>query len=419
MSYSEEMLQAISNEDLAQAQLMLQKALREDDAEILEALAAELMNMGFLVEAETVLQQLTTQAPEKQYLNISLAEIAIENNELDLAFEYLEKVSETDESYSESLLVMADLYQVLDLPEVSLAKLQAAQKLLPDEPVIIYALGELYFSNNQFAEAIECYQQLLTSKADVVSEDTLHERIGSALTMLGEFEEGLPYLEAAVEAEVSDDRLFHIAFTYLQLKDNQKAIHYLQELRLMNPEYSALYLYLAEALQEEELIEEAQEVAEEGIKENPFQVELYHLAAENAFRLHDMAASEKYLLKALELGEKQDETRLTLSNLYLNEERYEEVITTLEALEESGNPYAEWNLAQAYNQLEEFELATVHYDEAYQELKHEPEFLKEYGIFLREEGRLGEAQALLEHYLQHEPGDLEIASLLESFESRD
>ncbi len=33
------------------------------------------------------------------------------------------------------------------------------------------------------------------------------------------------------------------------------------------------------------MVEEAQTVLEEGIKENPYQVELYHLTSENAFRL--------------------------------------------------------------------------------------------------------------------------------------
>lgn len=127
---------------------------------------------------------------------------------------------------------------------------------------------------------------------------------------------------------------------------------------------------------------------EEGITENPFQVELYQFASENAYRLHDIAGAENWLLKALELGEKTDESRLTLSNLYITEERFEEVITILNDLEETDHPYAEWNLAKAYNELEDFAVAKVHYEQAAQELSHEPEFLKEYALFLREEGEL-------------------------------
>lgn len=56
-------------------------------------------------------------------------------------------------------------------------------------------------------------------------------------------------------------------------------------IKTLNPHYQSLYLYLAEALQEEEQLEEAKAVIEEGITENPFQVELYQFASENAYRL--------------------------------------------------------------------------------------------------------------------------------------
>ena len=225
-------------------------------------------------------------------------------------------------------------------------------------------------------------------------------------------------IEEALKEERTDDRLFQLAFTNLQLKENQQAINYLEELREVNPHYQSLYLYLGQALQEEEMIEEAQTVLEEGIKENPYQVELYHLASENAFRLHDRQRAEELLLKALEVGDKQDETLLTLSNLYLDDERYEDVIQVINQMEETANPYAEWNLAHAYNELEDFTVAAVHYEQAYHELSHEPDFLKEYAFFLREEGQLKRAQELLTYYLTLEPGDMEALSLLDDLTER-
>ncbi|MDN5831381.1 MAG: hypothetical protein L0H27_05060, partial [Tetragenococcus halophilus] len=178
------------------------------------------------------------------------------------------------------------------------------------------------------------------------------------------------------------------------------------------------YLPLAESLQEEELVEEAQTVIEEGIQENPYQVDLYHFASENSYRLHDAKKAEDYLLQALELGEKTEETLLTLSNLYINEERFEEAIKTVEQMEDTQNPYALWNLAHAYNELEDFEQAGQYYEQASVELKHEPDFMKEYGIFLREEGRLEEAKSYLSHYLEHEPGDMEAESILDDLSER-
>lgn len=417
MSYSEKMLAALQEEDLAEAQLMLAEALRKDEPDMLASLGEELLALGFLEEAKQVFEELLTQFPEEDSLNVPLAEIAIEDDQIDEAFDLLDAIANDSPAYVQSLLVKADLYQLMGVPEVSEAKLKEAQQLMPDEPLIRFALGELYFTNGQFAEAAVEYQALLQEDFTNLSRISLNERIGSALSMQGLFEEAVPFLEEAIKEGQTDDRLFQLAFTYLQMKDNQKAIFLLQQLRLLNPHYQSLYVYLAEALQEEELLEEAQEVLEDGLKEDPYQVDLYHLAAENAYRLHDAAESERLLNKALELDGKQEETILTLSNLYLNEERFEDVIEVLAELEEA-EPLGEWNLAQAYEGLEEFAQAAEHYQNAYRDLNHDPEFLKAYGIFLREEGRNEEARQMLTHYLAHVPDDIEIQNLLNDLEER-
>lgn len=417
-TYSEKVLQAIHEENLAEAQLMLTKALHNDDENDLADLGDELLSLGFLEEAQKVFEKLVSLFPEVDSLNIPLAEIAIEDNRIDDAFEYLEKIRKDSDSYVQSLLVTADLYQVLGIPEVSESKLKEAQKLLPDELLILFALGELYFINGQFTEAFAAYQELLDKEVTTISSISINERLGSSLSMLGEFEESIPYYEHALREGQTDDRLFHLAFTYLQLEDNQKAIILLQQLRMLNPQYHSLYLYLAEALQEEEMLTEAREVLEEGIKENPYLVDLYQLASENAYRLHDIQKAESLLQEALTLEEKKDETLLTLSNLYLNEERFEEVIETLKQMEEMAHPYAEWNLAYAYNELEKFDLANTHYQQAYQELAHEPEFLKEYGLFLREEGEVATSKEILQQYLHYESTDSEVILLLEDVDER-
>jgi thioredoxin-like negative regulator of GroEL len=124
MTYSKKMIDALEEENIAQAQLYFAEALQQDDADTLADLGETLLTLGFLEEAKQIFEQLTTQFPEAEGLNLPLAEIAIENNEIDEAFMYLEKISPTSDSYVQSLLVTADLYQVLGIPEVSEAKLK-------------------------------------------------------------------------------------------------------------------------------------------------------------------------------------------------------------------------------------------------------------------------------------------------------
>ncbi|MDN6152514.1 MAG: tetratricopeptide repeat protein [Tetragenococcus halophilus] len=418
MTYSEKMLDALDQEDFAEAQLQLNQAIKEDNEDILEELGESLLSIGFLEEAKQVFESLKSRHPEQKENNLPLAEIAVENNETDAALELLEEIGSDSELYPQALLVTADLYQVLGIPEVSESKLKEASRILPDEPLIQFALAELYLSMDRFNEAAFIYQHLLELGEEEINNVSIKERLGTTLSLEGDFENAAEYLEASLEEGETDERLFQTAFVYRQLKDNDKSIRYLQELRELNPQYRALYLPLAESLQEEELVEEAQTVIEEGIQENPYQVDLYHFASENSYRLHDAKKAEDYLLQALELGEKTEETLLTLSNLYINEERFEEAIKTVKQMEDTQNPYALWNLAHAYNELEDFEQAGQYYEQASVELKHEPDFMKEYGIFLREEGRLEEAKSYLSHYLEHEPGDMEAESILDDLSER-
>lgn len=412
-SYSEKMLTALKNEELTQANLMFEEALKKDDPEMLASLAEELQGLGFLEETKRVLQKLLADFPEEDVFNLSLAEIAIENDDIDGAFEYLEKIKPDSDNYLESLLVTADLYQVLGIPEVSEAKLLQAKTIAPEESLITFALAELHFSANQLGEAINDYGQLQKQGVDEIANISIDERIGSAYSMMGGFEEAIPFLERALENDRTSDRLFQIGFTYYQLHDHQKAINYLQELIALDPQYQSGYYYLADSLKEEELLEEALLAAEEGIKENPYQVELLHLASEIAYRLRDSKKAEELLLQALETGEKADETLLTLSNLYLNEEQPDKTIEMISQMDEEDNPYAAWNLALAYNELEDFGAARTYYKQAFENLSHEPDFLKAYGLFLREDGQLETAREVLTNYLQLEPGDLEVQSLLE------
>lgn len=412
-SYSEKMLAALKAEDLSEANLMFEEALKKDTPEILASLAEELQALGFLDEAKRVLEKLLSDFPEEDIFYLSLAEIAIENDDIDGAFEYLEQIAPDSENYLESLLVTADLYQVLGIPEVSEAKLLQAKTIAPEEPLITFALAELHFSANQLGEAINDYGQLQKQGIDEIANISIDERIGTAYSIMGGFEEAIPFLERVLEKEHTSDRLFQLGFTYYQIHDHQKAINYLQELITLDPQYQSGYYYLADSLKEEELLEEALLAAEEGIKENPYQVELLHLASEIAYRLRDSKKAEELLLQALETGEKMDETLLTLSNLYLNEDQPDKAIEMINQMDEEDNPYAAWNLAQAYNELEDFGAAGTYYKQAYEDLAHEPDFLKAYGIFLREDGQLETARVVLTSYLALEPGDLEVQSLLE------
>ena len=54
MSYSEKMVQALQAENLAEAQLMFEEALKKDDENTLADLGETLLSLGFLEEAKQI-----------------------------------------------------------------------------------------------------------------------------------------------------------------------------------------------------------------------------------------------------------------------------------------------------------------------------------------------------------------------------
>ena len=93
MTHSEQMMAAIQNEDLVQAQIELNEAIKTDDSDTLIELGEVLLSIGFLEEATSVYETLIKRLPEEAAaFLIPLAEIAIENNEIEEAFEQLEKM---------------------------------------------------------------------------------------------------------------------------------------------------------------------------------------------------------------------------------------------------------------------------------------------------------------------------------------
>ena len=119
MTNSEQMLTALEDNNLEQAQTYFQQALVADEPDTLYSLAEELYAMGFLEQATTIYQQLLAQFPEEDQIRTTLADIAVSNGQYDDALNLLADITPESNAYAESLLTAADVYQTMGLPEVS------------------------------------------------------------------------------------------------------------------------------------------------------------------------------------------------------------------------------------------------------------------------------------------------------------
>lgn len=418
MSYAQTALDQLEKGQLADFKKQYALALRHDDDDTLFSLAEELYSLGFLNQSRRIYEKLLAKYPEEDELRTNLADIAIDEDKDDQALDYLNQVKLDSPAYVEALMVAADLYQTQELFEVSEQKLLTAKKVAPDEPVITFALAELYFTMREFRKAIPLYLDLITAGTTELSKVNLVERLGVAYANAGRFEQAIGYLKQIHSGDMTPDVKFETAFTYLQLKDRPATIRLFNELKDTDAHYTSLYPYLGQALEQENRLAEALTALQEGLGVDQYNEKLWLQAAHVATRLDDEALTEKYLKKGHDLDHDDLSAVIQLSNLYVKQERWDEntalVVPYLQ--EDNTDPQLYWNLAVTAEHQEDFAKARQYYDAAAPYFMDQADFLKPAIYFYREEGAQKQVVDLLKAYLKVVPDDQEMALMLDSYQ---
>ena len=405
MNNSQQMLEALEQQDLAKADSYFQKAIKEDSDEVLLELGSYLEGIGFYPQASQIYEKLSRKFPE---VNISLASIASEDGLIEEAFTYLENISPESDWYVSALVLKADLYQMEGLTDVAREKLLEARNY-SDDPLLIFGLAELDSELGNDLEAIKGYALLDNRSIYQQTGISTYQRIGLSYARLGKFESAIEFLEKAIELEYDDQVAFELASLYFDKEEYQKAVLYFKQLDTISPDFEGYEYGYSLALHKEHRIEEALKIAQQGLSKNPFETRLLLHASQLSYELHQPEQAETYLLQAQENAEDQEEILLRLGTLYQEQERYEDIIAL--KTYEPENLLTKWMIAKSYQELEELEFAEEIYQELAPDLKDNPEFLEQYIYLLRELGKIEEAKDFIQSYLQIVPDDLQMQDL--------
>ena len=405
MNNSQQMLEALEQQDLAKADSYFQKAIKEDSDEVLLELGSYLEGIGFYPQASQIYEKLSPKFPE---VNISLASIASEDGLIEEAFAYLENISPESDWYVSALVLKADLYQMEGLTDVAREKLLEARNY-SDDPLLIFGLAELDSELGNDLEAIKGYALLDNRSIYQQTGISTYQRIGLSYARLGKFESAIEFLEKAIELEYDDQVAFELASLYFDKEEYQKALLYFKQLDTISPDFEGYEYGYSQALHKEHRTEEALKIAQQGLSKNPFETRLLLHASQLSYELHQPEQAETYLLQAQENAEDQEEILLRLGTLYQEQERYEDIIAL--KTYEPENLLTKWMIAKSYQELEELEFAEEIYQELAPDLKDNPEFLEQYIYLLRELGKIEEAKDFIQSYLQIVPDDLQMQDL--------
>ena len=407
MNNSQQMLQALEEQDLTKAEHYFAKALENDPSDLLYELATYLEGIGFYPQAKEIYLKIVEDFPE---VHLNLAAIASEDGQIEEAFAYLEEIQADSDWYVSALALKADLYQLEGLTDVAREKLLEALTYSED-PLLILGLAELDSELENYQEAIQGYAQLDNRTIYEQTGISTYQRIGFAYAQLGKFETATEFLEKALELEYDDLTAFELASLYFDQEEYQKAVLYFKQLDTISPDFEGYEYGYSQALHKEHQVQEALRIAKQGLEKNPFETRLLLAASQFSYELHDASGAENYLLTAKEDAEDTEEILLRLATIYLEQELYEDILDLQS--EEPENLLTKWMIARSYQEMDDLDTAYEHYQELVGDLKDNPEFLEHYIYLLRELGYFEEAKVNAQAYLKLVPDDVQMQELYE------
>ena len=407
MNNSQQMLQALEEQDLTKAEHYFVKALENDPSDLLYELATYLEGIGFYPQAKEIYLKIVEDFPE---VHLNLAAIASEDGQIEEAFAYLEEIKSDSDWYVSALLLKADLYQMEGLTDVAREKLLEALTYSED-PLLILGLAELDSELENYQEAIQGYAQLDNRSIYEQTGISTYQRIGFAYAQLGKFETATEFLEKALELEYDDLTAFELASLYFDQEEYQKAVLYFKQIDTISPDFEGYEYGYSQALHKEHQVQEALRIAKQGLEKNPFETRLLLAASQFSYELHDASAAENYLLTAKADAEDTEEILLRLATIYLEQERYEDILDLQS--EEPENPLTKWMIARSYQEMDDLDTSYELYQELAGDLKDNPEFLEHYIYLLRELGYFEEAKVNAQVYLKLVPDDVQMQELYE------
>lgn len=407
MNNSQQMLQALEEQDLTKAEHYFAKALENDSSDLLYELATYLEGIGFYPQAKEIYLKIVEDFPE---VHLNLAAIASEDGQIEEAFTYLEEIQADSDWYVSSLALKADLYQLEGLTDVAREKLLEALTYSEDS-LLILGLAELDSELENYQAAIQAYAQLDNRSIYEQTGISTYQRIGFAYAQLGKFETATEFLEKALELEYDDLTAFELASLYFDQEEYQKATLYFKQLDTISPDFEGYEYGYSQALHKEHQVQEALRIAKQGLEKNPFETRLLLAASQFSYELHDASGAENYLLTAKEDAEETEEILLRLATIYLEQERYEDILELQS--EEPENLLTKWMIARSYQEMDDLDTAYEYYQELTGDLKDNPEFLEHYIYLLRELGHFEEAKVHAHTYLKLVPDDVQMQELFE------
>jgi len=129
--------------------------------------------------------------------------------------------------------------------DAALAQFKIVEKSPKYRPHIPYYQAQIYFAERRYNELI-AYARLKADDPSVNKQIELKQLLGQAYFENGQYAEALPYLQAYAEStgKLREEELYQIGYTHFQVGDPARAIQYLKDLSTVDSKIGQHAMYI-------------------------------------------------------------------------------------------------------------------------------------------------------------------------------
>lgn len=421
MEKLQDALVAIDTGNIEKGLRLLEKMEKKADDETKFLLAETYYELGHIDKAKKIIDELLLAFPGDGELLTFKAELLIDLDEEDEAIALLTEITEEDPAFLQAQLLLADLFQLQGFDEVAEQKLLKASQFAPDEPIIMYGLGDFYLTRGDYQKSIPLFKRVYHEDKDQRFKGEIELKMAEAYSGIGEFEEALNFYEQGLKEKTELEALFGYGYTAFQLEKHELAINQLKKLKELDPHFTSLYPYLAKAYEALEMLEEALATLKEGLAVDEFNEAMYVHAAKLCFKLQDQKNGEKYLQQIIAINPANFEAVSTYAAYLKHEERFSDLLDLIKTYEETGedDPLLTWYAAVSYQQEDMFTEANKCFNDVYHYFSDDADFLEDYSLFLLENGNREEALEIMKKVIKMDQTKHHIIELIDHLEQEE
>lgn len=352
----------------------------ETQTEVLETL----LDTGYLQLATTLSEQVQNlENPEMNYIR---AEIAFLHGDMDGVILHTDNIGKESDIYVKALILEAEAYANLEMPDVSERKLKEMRHYLEDSSLADLFLAEFYYEQENYDAAYNLYAKLVDDKEHADKVDSA--KFASLSYALGEYETALEYYEKVLHPEVmSELQMVEYSDLLLHVEKIDTAItvleHYIAENTMYVPNarirLGQLWIY-------KEQSDKAKAVIQQGLMHDAENAQLLLFDALLAKRENNMYRFEQQLYKILENNPQNVSALRELVNYKFTQEAYEDIEALIRQLETQGeyDVLFDWYKAKLESVRGHDTKALEEYAEVFDALKTNEQFLHEFAVLANE-----------------------------------